>query len=84
MADVTITVRGAGFTPSSRIVFNGGREPTTFVDDTTLRTVVRPSTASGALTVPVGVSNALGEVEFEFTAPAEPEPEAVEVEVEEP
>jgi hypothetical protein len=69
-ADVEVTVTGVGFTPASVIVWNGGREPTTFVSSTELTTTVKPSTASGPSTVPVGVSNALGTVDFTFTAAA--------------
>lgn len=71
--DVTLHVNGSGFSQYSVIVFNGGAEPTTFVDDTELTTIVEPSTASGAATVPVQVRNGvlLSEPgDFTFTEPS--------------
>lgn len=56
-ADVTLTVTGTGFTENSVILFNNSPEPTTFVSDTVVTTIVKPSTASGPWTVPVTVSN---------------------------
>ena len=47
-ADLTLTCTGEDFTADSVITFNGGDEPTTFVDDNTLTTIVKPSTASVA------------------------------------
>jgi IPT/TIG domain len=58
--DTTVFFRGTGFTAASVIVWNGGDEPTGFVSDTELTTVVKPSTASGAVDIPVSVRN--GEV----------------------
>ena len=77
--DVTMTVNGGKFVDGSVIVFNGGDEPTTFVGDLQLTTVVRPSTASAAIGVPVWVRNPDGqrtdaEQTFTFIDPlAEPE-----------
>jgi len=53
-ADLTMTATGTGFTTDSRINFNGGDEPTEFLSETQLTTIVKPSTAwhEGA-TVPV-------------------------------
>lgn len=69
-ADLTLTVTGTGFGPDSVIVFNGGEEETTIVSDTQLTTIVKPSTASGAVAVPVWVRSG-GEdsasIDFTFT-----------------
>jgi IPT/TIG domain-containing protein len=77
-ADVTMHVIGTGFTPDAVIVFNGGDEPTTYVSDTELTTVVRPSTATVEGAFPVMVRQADGEsneVDFTFAAaPVEVEP----------
>jgi hypothetical protein len=56
-ADVVMKVNGTNFTVNSKIVFNGGEEPTTFVSATEVRTTVKPSTASMAVSVPVWVRN---------------------------
>jgi hypothetical protein len=70
-ADLTLTLTGTGFTGDSVIVFNGGDEPTTFVSDTELTTIVKPSTAGTEGDFPVLVRNA-GEqsaaLDFTFTA----------------
>jgi IPT/TIG domain len=42
---LTLEAIGSGFTEESVIVFNGGEEATTFVDETRLTTGVQPSTA---------------------------------------
>ena len=55
--DVTVTVNGSGFYPSSVIVWNSGDEPTTFISATQVSTLVKPSTASGAFSVPITVRN---------------------------
>lgn len=69
-ADVTMTVTGKGFTEQSTILFNGGAEATTFIDDTHLSTVVKPSTAVVTGAFPVTVKNGAAEsnaLEFTFT-----------------
>ena len=71
--DLTLTCTGEGFTPDSKIIFNGGEEPTTVVNDTMVTTIVKPSTAGTAGEFPVTVRNAAGESEplmFEFVEPA--------------
>jgi hypothetical protein len=72
--DVTLTVTGTNFKDGAQIVFNGGPEPTTFVSDTELTTVVKPSTAGVAGTFPVTVVQQGFTVEppleFTFTEPA--------------
>jgi hypothetical protein len=68
-ADVVMNVTGAGFTDQSVIVFNGGDEPTTFYDDSHLSTVVKPSLAGAAVTVPVHVREGeqdSNDLQFEF------------------
>jgi predicted flap endonuclease-1-like 5' DNA nuclease len=55
--DVVLNCRGTGFDENSVIVFNAGDEPTTFVSKNVVTTVVKPSLASGALTVPVQIRN---------------------------
>jgi hypothetical protein len=80
-ADLTLTAqgpanqdprRGTGYPAGSVIVFNGGAEPTARLDDDTLTTTVRPSTASGPATVPVVVRTPTGiesdPLDFTFTA----------------
>jgi hypothetical protein len=72
-ADLTLTANGANFTQNSVIVFNGGEEATTFVSAAELTTIVKPSLASGAATVPVLIRDAdLESVARDFTF-AEPE-----------
>jgi len=48
---------GTGFLPSSEIQWNGSPEPTTFVSDTELTTLVDMSTAVVAASIPVAVLN---------------------------
>lgn len=77
-ADVTMVVEGTNFTQTdSVILFNGGVEPTTFIDETHVSTVVKPSLASMPIEVPVHVRN-IDQMSnpgtFAFTAPP-PEPE---------
>lgn len=70
-ADLTMTVNGSGFTPSSVIVWNGGDEPTTYGSASQVSTGVKPSTASGPYTVPIAVRNGdkvSNELPFTFTA----------------
>jgi hypothetical protein len=70
-------VSGGGFTEESVIVWNGGDEPTTYVSKSALTTGVKPSTASGPITIPVTVRNgeltAAETVDFSFTEPVAPE-----------
>jgi hypothetical protein len=54
--DLTLTVTGTGFVEGAQIVFNGGPEPTEFVSDTELTTIVKPSTAGVAGSFPVTVA----------------------------
>ena len=51
----TLHVHGTGFDSLSKIYFNGGEEPTTFVSATELTTGVDMSTVSGPISVPVQV-----------------------------
>jgi hypothetical protein len=70
--DLTLTCLGEFFTATSKIVFNGGEEPTVFVDAGTLTTIVKPSTATTAGEFPVLVRDAGVESEplmFEFVEP---------------
>jgi len=53
----TLHVMGTGFLPSSEIQWNGSPEPTTFVSDTELTTLVDMSTAVVAASIPVAVLN---------------------------
>jgi hypothetical protein len=73
--DFTMTVTGTGFALGTTIVFNGSNEVTDVLSDTECSTIVQPSTASGAATVPISVRNADGqtsnELDFSFTDPAE-------------
>lgn len=70
--DVTLRCLGSGFNVDSVIVFNGGDELTTFVSDSEVTTIVRPSTASVAGSYPVLVRNIddqeTGSLDFTFTA----------------
>jgi hypothetical protein len=71
--DLTLHCLGSGFTEGSVIVFNGGVEPTIFVSDVEVTTIVKPSTASIAVTVPVLVltgAHETEELDFEFTEAA--------------
>ena len=54
-ADFTLHVMGSGFTAGSKIYFNGGEEPTTYVSATELTTGVNMATVTGPSTVPVAV-----------------------------
>jgi hypothetical protein len=65
--DTTVTVSGTNFDQDTVILWNGGEETTTFVSDTSVSTIVRPSTASSAVTVPVSVVGATTSVDFSFT-----------------
>jgi hypothetical protein len=69
-ADLTLICTGTNYTPTSKIMFNGGEEPTTFISPTSISTVVRPSTASTPGDYPVTVKTILGETppkQFTFT-----------------
>jgi hypothetical protein len=72
-ADVTLTVNGEGFTDTSVIRFNGYDEPTTFVSENSLTTIVKPSLFTVPADVPCAVRNAdqlSNELAFSFTAAA--------------
>jgi hypothetical protein len=56
-ADLTLHCLGSGFTANSVINFNGGNEPTTFVNAGDITTIVKPSLVSIAIAVPVVVVN---------------------------
>lgn len=65
--DITLHLFGI-FTPDSVIVFNEGDEPTTYVSETELTTIVRPTSAQVAGDYLVKVRNAAGESdEYPFT-----------------
>jgi hypothetical protein len=53
----TLRVRGAGIAPGAVIVFNGGDEPTVVVSDVEATTILDPTTATVATSVPVEVRN---------------------------
>jgi hypothetical protein len=70
--DVTLEVIGTGITSGSVIWFNGGAEPTTYVDETKVTTIVKPSLVAESVAVPVEVRNgdlASNSLDFEFTDP---------------
>lgn len=76
-ADFTLTVTGSGFADGDKINFNGGDEVTTFMSDSELTTIVKPSLAGAAISVPIRVSGAGGSSNamlFSFVDPP-PEPE---------
>jgi hypothetical protein len=57
--DFDIQVIGENFTAESKIMWNGGEEPTTFVSPTLLTTGVQPSTATaGGATIDIYVKTA--------------------------
>ena len=58
--DLTMTCTGTGFTPDSKITFNGNDEPTTLIGTTKATTIVKPETANVVGPVPVTVRNATG------------------------
>ncbi|MEY9184714.1 hypothetical protein ABIG06_006262 [Bradyrhizobium sp. USDA 326] len=69
--DVEMVCTGSGFTPDSKIVFNGGDEATDFLSDTEIKTTVKPSLVSAAIDVPVSVRNGplySADQTFSFTA----------------
>lgn len=74
-ADLMLHVKGTNFTASSVISFAADQQPTTFVTTNELTALVRPSTATEAMSVPVTVQT--GEqtsnvVNFDFTEPESP------------
>ena len=83
--DFTLHVHGTGFTEGAVILWNGGREPTTFVSATEVTTGVNMATAQFPMPIPVAVELADGvimtnELTFDLlpaavaTAGAKPEP----------
>jgi hypothetical protein len=75
--DTPVAFRGTGFNEDTVINWNGGDEPTEFVNETEVRTVVKPSTVEAPLpfTLPVyvwhgGVQS--NTVDFTFTESEEP------------
>jgi hypothetical protein len=65
-ADFPLHVLGTGFTSTSVILFNLSEEPTVFVSDRELTTIVKASLASTPITVPVSVVGAAASVDFTF------------------
>jgi hypothetical protein len=70
--DFVLAVYGLNFTEDTKILFNDGEEPTEFVDATRVRTIVKPSTASGPAIVPITVVGAAESFNFAFT-PEDPD-----------
>ena len=71
--DVEMRVAGEGFTETCVITFNGGDEPTTFVSETEVSTMVKPSTATTSGTYPITVKRGAEEsapLGFTFVDPA--------------
>jgi IPT/TIG domain-containing protein len=69
--DFTLHVIGTGFTDDAEVVFTGNA-PTTFVSDTELTIVAKPSEVTVPGTYPLRVVQADGtsnQVEFSFTEP---------------
>ena len=67
--DITMHVHGSGFTDKSVITFNGLDEPTVFVSESEVTTIVKPSLFTVPAVCPVTVKNGAyesEEVEFEF------------------
>lgn len=81
--DLTVTVSGSGFTEGTVIVGNGSDLPTTFVSKSALTAVIKPSTASGPVTIPItvrtGELTSAEAVNFTFIAPVVPEGTSEEV-----
>lgn len=68
--DSQVAFHGTGFNEDTTINWNGGDEPTEFISETEVRTVVKPSTVQAPLpfTLPVYVHNAgIGSNVLEFT-----------------
>jgi hypothetical protein len=74
-ADLVLTCTGTGFRPESVILFAGQPEPINFISSLEITTIVKPSLAWGAVTVPVAVKNddlvSMAQ-DFTFTEPAAP------------
>jgi hypothetical protein len=77
--DTTVLCKGSGFTEESKIIWNGGEEPTTFVDAASVSTLVKPSTVSPDLELPFSLpvlvrtgDQETAELQFTFVAAAEP------------
>jgi len=73
--DFEMAVNGTGFKTDTVIVFNGGDELTDYISDTEVRTGVKPSLVSAAVTVPVCVRNGAtlsNTMNFSFTDPDTP------------
>jgi hypothetical protein len=71
-ADIVLSCIGTGFNESTVITFGNFDEPTTFVSDTEVTTVVKPSIFVNPDTVPVKLHNSVAfsdPVDFTFTAP---------------
>jgi IPT/TIG domain len=75
--DTQVALHGTGFNEGTTINWNGGDEPTEFISETEVRTVVKPSTVEAPLpyTLPVyvwhgGVQS--NTIDFIFTAAEEP------------
>lgn len=50
--DTTMLCKGSGFTAQSKIIWNGGEEPTNFGDGSTVSTLVKPSTVDPGVPLP--------------------------------
>jgi IPT/TIG domain len=59
--DLTMNVNGSKFVDGSVIVFNGGDEETTFISDSQLSTIIKPSTATTPGSYGVNVRNPDGQ-----------------------
>ena len=73
--DITMHVHGTGFTDKSVITFNGLDEPTVFLSENEVTTIVKPSLFTVPAVCPVTVKNGgyeSEEVEFEFLEPEVP------------
>lgn len=69
--DITLHVLGTGFTPTTKILFNGNEEPIVFLNSTDITTIVKPSIFVVPAVCPVSVVGAEASFDFTFTA-AEP------------
>lgn len=66
-ANFTLHVNGTGFRTGMQILWNGSPEPTTFVSDTELTTLVDMTTAVVPLLIPVKVRTLAGQESNELT-----------------